>query len=157
LHDHREHLRRAARRLGEPLAQRLALDEFHRQEDLLAVRAHVVHGDDVGVRQASERLGLAQEASAADRVAAEARSQELERELAIELGVVGGVHHPHAARAEPREDHVAPDDLAGIQPGGAAVGLLRPVRIGRKPELGRHLGGASGLGRHHRGEGTRRR
>jgi hypothetical protein len=42
-------------------------------------------------------------------------ANELEGDLAVELRVVGRVDHAHAARAEPIENQVAPDERAEAQ------------------------------------------
>ena len=105
--------RRPRRRVSlEPGVEGEAVDELHRQVDLVLVRADVVDRDDVGVRELGHRLGLALEASAGVGVG---RQQELERDLAIELRVVRGVDHPHPALADEVEDDVAADDLAGLE------------------------------------------
>ena len=57
-----EDLAQGARPLGQPLGERPALDELHRDEDLAAERADVVHDDDVRVREPRHRLRLAQQA-----------------------------------------------------------------------------------------------
>ena len=41
--------------------------------------------------------------------------QELERDLAVELGIPGRVNHPHPTRADALEDHVATDLVAARQ------------------------------------------
>jgi hypothetical protein len=97
-------------RASQPLAEREALDELHGDEDLVAVGADVEEGDDVGVRELGHGLGLAQEAGAAEVLllaAGEARVQELDGDLAVELGVIGGIDHAHAAGAEAAEDDEA--------------------------------------------------
>ena len=48
--------------------------------------------------------------------AEQAEAQQLERDLAIELGIVGEVDHAHAALPHRRDEHVAPDAIAGAQP-----------------------------------------
>ncbi|WP_276602776.1 hypothetical protein [Nannocystis pusilla] len=42
-------------------------------------------------------------------------SEQLERDLAIEAGIEGGVDDAHAAGAEPLEDDVAPEQLAALE------------------------------------------
>ena len=80
------------------------------------IDADVVHGDDVGVRQARHRLRLAQHARREARlVAAEIAAQQLERDLAIELRIVRGVDHAHAARAEPIEHEIAAERGAALE------------------------------------------
>ena len=89
--------------LGEPRAQADALDELHDEGDVIAFGRHVVHGDDVRVRDAGERLGLALELLIARAAPA---TQQLDRDLAIELRVVGCVHDTHASRPDAVHDDV---------------------------------------------------
>jgi hypothetical protein len=105
------------RLLLQPLAQRLALDELHRDEHAVAgQRADVVHRDDVRMRQPRERLRFAQQPRflRAGR-AGRAGLQQLDRDLAIELGIVAVVDHAHAAFAEHVEHDVAADERAARQ------------------------------------------
>jgi hypothetical protein len=92
-------------------------------------------GDDVGVGQLRQRLGLAQQLGSPGAGSLPAPScQELEGDLAVELRVVGCVHHADAARADLAEDDVATDRRAagelvreGGRPGhrGTCGGLCR--------------------------------
>ncbi|MBK7827693.1 MAG: hypothetical protein IPJ59_21235 [Nannocystis sp.] len=105
--------------------------------------ADVVDGDDVGVGELGEGLGLAQEAELAGAV--RARTQQLERDLAVEVGVEGGVDDPHRAGAEAVEDDVAADHRAALElvagegegiagvgcPGGGVVQREGHARSGR--------------------------
>ena len=142
LHEHAQDLLPAARGLVEPAPHGAAGDEFHGDEDLTGVHADVVDGDDVGVGEAGEGLGLAQEEglAVAGAVAVDLAVHELDGDLAIELGVVGGVDDAHAAGAELVDDEVAADPrgrgLAGavrgerarrVGHGGRAEGRLGPV------------------------------
>ena len=81
------------------------------------VDADVEDADDVRVRQLGDRLRLAHQARLAPRLIALAlvRAQELERDLAIELRIVGGVDDAHRAGAEPLEHQVAAEDVALLQ------------------------------------------
>ena len=106
-----------------PLSQRDAVDVLHRDEDAPLPRADVVHGDDVGMRESSDRLRLAHE-SVARTLAANPRVQQLERDLAIELRIVRGIDHPHAADTELVEHDVAIDGGAALELGGVLFLLL---------------------------------
>ena len=63
----RANLRPGAGLAAQPRRQRLTFDELHRDEDAVVDRADVVDHDDVGVREARDRLGLLQHAPAAAR------------------------------------------------------------------------------------------
>ena len=106
-----------------PVAEGVPLDELHRDEHRFAEGADVEHHDDVRVRQARDGLRLAQQARAAVRVvAAAARPQELERDLAIQVRIVRGVDLAHAPPAQQAQHDVAAD-------GGA---LREPEFLGRR-------------------------
>ena len=107
-HEHVEH-RSPVVGLFHPLAQRLAVDVLHRDEDLAVVRADVVDDDDVGMRQPGHRLCFAKQASFTGRAIFVAM-QELECDSPVELRIVGAVDHAHAAAAELLEDHVPTDE-----------------------------------------------
>ena len=122
LQEHVEDLAPRPRPALEPRRQRVALDELHRDVDVAVVgRADVVDADDVGME--SWAIAWASRA-AASRASfafdAEARAQELERDLAIELRIVGGEHDAHAAGAERRQHEVAADPIADRQSASAA-------------------------------------
>ena len=125
--------------------QRSAVDELHRKVHAPVEDADVVNDDDVGVRQAGHRLRLSLQAHAdlvASLASRELSMQDLDRQRAIELRVVGAVHRAHTAPAEHPHDDVAVDHLAarelclGCGPGGASRGA-----IGRDCRAGRCVGG----------------
>jgi hypothetical protein len=120
-----------------PILQRRAVDELHRDEDAVPERPRVVNGDDVGMRELGDRLGLAEQPDPRDGVrGALVRPQELEGDLAIELRVVGGVDLAHAAAPDHVEDGVAAD---------AGSALQRSQLVGRRPDgSGDRLGPRSG-------------
>ena len=78
------------------------------------------------MRQPRQRLRLAQQALLA-LAAEEAEAQQLERDLAVELGIVGEVDHAHAALPDRRDEHVAPDAIARAQ--ARFTGRLRLGRV----------------------------
>jgi hypothetical protein len=80
---------------------------LHRHEHRAVELAHVVDGHHVGVGDAGDGLGLSHEAGPA--LAEQRRAQQLDGYATIELGIVGGIHHAHAARAQLVEHHVAAD------------------------------------------------
>jgi hypothetical protein len=144
LHEHVDDLGGRSRALGEPLPQRSALDELHRDEELVVDRgADVVDRDHVRVREPCDRLRLAQHASATAAVLkiAAGLPHQLECDLAIELGVVGGIHDAHTAGADHFEHEIATDRRAACE----VVGSLE--RCGRVPETIGDGVGELGLGR----------
>ena len=97
LREHGEDLALVALGDGAPVAQRAAIGELHREVDLLAERADLVDDDDVRVMDLGHRLRLAEQAGL--RVEAGARrlgGEQLDRDLAIEVRIVRGVHDAHA-------------------------------------------------------------
>ncbi|MFO0636622.1 MAG: hypothetical protein U0168_27640 [Nannocystaceae bacterium] len=112
---HRQHLRPRPRYQLDPLSQGRALDQLHREEHAAAIgRAGVVDRHDVGMGQPRERLGLAQQSRGIDRPCGVGiAADQLDRDAAVELAVVGRDHHAHGARAQRREHDVASDPLAG--------------------------------------------
>ena len=90
----------------------MAVDELHRDEDAALEGADVVDHDHVGVRDLGDRLRLAHQARA-PRVAGvgvvAAGAQQLDRDLAIQLGIVRGVDLAHGAPAHEPEDDEAID------------------------------------------------
>ena len=129
------HLAQDARRLGRregtaranPLAQRLALDVAHDEEDEAAGLADAMDGDDVRVREAGRHAGLADEPLARRRGTGEVGREDLDGDVAIELHVAREVDDPHAATAELALDRVLTGQ-GGLQVeelgGGMRHGLL---------------------------------
>ena len=81
----------------------LALDEVHDQERTGGVRARVHARDDVLVAQDGGRQGLTPKSIRQVAVGADLGSEQLERDIAAEAGVVGAIDRRHPA---------SPDDLA---------------------------------------------
>jgi hypothetical protein len=139
-----------ARLDGQPGPQGHAVDQLHRHEHAAVGEPDVVHGDDVDVGEPRHRLGLALQAEPALADVAAGRpgvAQELDGDPAIELGVVGGEHHAHAALAERAEHEVAADRVAaadlrrrGETRPDDGVGRQGLVRI-RRLALVTHLAG----------------
>ncbi len=127
----REHLAHRALTGRKPASEGAAAQEVHGQEDLSLEHAHVVHCDHVRVRQSRQRLRLTQK-TGARRLVLDPRLvalQQLERDLAIQFGVVGAVDDAHRTVADAFQDHVAADPGGPIQrrrlpPDGHIVVLL---------------------------------
>jgi hypothetical protein len=90
-----------------PPSQRHAVDERHRDERLGLVLTDVVDGDDVRMSEPSERLRFTLQS-----LRRSSAVQHLDREIALQLGIVCLVDHAHPAGTEPLADEVAPDLLA---------------------------------------------
>jgi hypothetical protein len=91
-------------------------DVLHRQEHAILPHGDVVHGDDVGVREAGDRSRLTQQAGAGLLGAtAPRRMQQLHGDATVELGVVAEVDLAHAADAEQVERDEAADRVAAPQ------------------------------------------
>ena len=131
LYIHVDDLPPRRRRDGAPLAERRALDVRHDQVDLIVVAAGLVDLDDVGVRELGERLGLAQEAGAADRSLALLGAEDLQGDGPIEFLVVGAEDEAHAALVEVTLDDEATDPRPGAAEEAALEELVRAhLRLG---------------------------
>ena len=93
----------------EPLAQRDALDELHRDEQRPVVLADVVDRHHVGVVELGERTRLLPQGVRLLALERGDGPQQLDRELAVELRVERGVDDPHAAGTDAAPDLVATD------------------------------------------------
>jgi len=104
LQEQRDDLLPTARGGGQPRLEGAALDELEREVDLPGVGPGLEHLQHVRVRDLGHRLGLAQQAAMTDRVRRgdpDALVQQLDRDLAIEVVVVGRIDHAHAGNTEP--------------------------------------------------------
>jgi hypothetical protein len=92
-----------------PLPERQPGDELHGDPHVITEHADVIDRDDVRVGQPREGLRLPQYqcAIAAVQFLGDRRLDQLQRDLAIELRIVGREHRPHRAGAELAEQHVA--------------------------------------------------
>ncbi len=97
----------------EHLAQRLAVDELHRDVDRGLVGADVVDRDDVRVVQGGGRARLLLETLAAIDVRGELRREDLDGHVAPEARIARAIDLSHPSRAEGREDLEGPEAGAG--------------------------------------------
>lgn len=113
LQEHHEDLPPGTSHRAHPLLQRLPLHELHRDVDRAFDLADVVDRDDVGMREASGDLRLASEASARgiEATAHAIGPQQLDRDVALQIGIERGVHDAHAAGPELASNLVTPDPL----------------------------------------------
>jgi len=102
-HEHVEQLPPATRAVGQPGPQIDALDQLHRNKDVVVECACVVDRHDVRVRQLGHCPGFAEQAALREATGlAEAvpDADELDRHIAIELAIVGTIHHARAPASE---------------------------------------------------------
>ena len=104
------------RLVGDDLLQRAPVEVLHRDVVRAVVLAAVVDGDDVLMLEPGRARRLAAEALDELLVLGEAAVEDLQRDLAPELEVLGAVDLGHPAGAEAVVDAVARvDDRAGLQ------------------------------------------
>jgi hypothetical protein len=82
--------------LAQPLAERVTIDELHRDEHAIVDHARLVDLHHVGVREPGEHLGLSQQAVLGASVLGGLGSQQLDRHASVELLVVGCMDLAHA-------------------------------------------------------------
>ena len=97
---------------GEPRIECLAGDALEHQEVHPVLGVEVVDGDDIGVVELGERQRLAAEALPRHLVGQRAGRQQLERDVALQALVMGGVDDAHAARADLLEHAIMAQRLA---------------------------------------------
>ena len=91
------------------------------------------------MRRAGERLGLTQEGDLGLAIArALVPVQDLDRELAVELGIVGGVDPAHAAAADLLQEQVAAETTAQRRGLVRGFGSLCAGRAGRRGHGRKH-------------------
>ncbi len=107
---------RVERRLfADQLLQRPAGEVLHRDVVRVVVRTPVVHADHIRVLETGGRLSLAAEPFDKAGVLGEAAVEQLQRDLAAELLILGKEHVGHSARPEPGKDLVSViDERPGI-------------------------------------------
>ena len=112
------------RAVEQPFAQRLAIDELHRDERPVRGLAHFVDGADVRMIQRGGIAGFAQQ-SRAGRFVVSCRFENLERHAPPQRRVVREIHEAHPAAAKPTLDLIAAERDAGLELGTHRVGVLR--------------------------------
>ena len=129
--------------LADPLAQRLALEQLHRDEVLPLVLVDRVDRADAGVVEGRGGAGLALEALERGGVPGHLGRQELERDVAAEGGVLGLVDDAHPTAAELRGDavvrHRATDHFYWLSPEGArteSYGARSGASMNGRPQAG---------------------
>ena len=120
----------------QPVAKRVSIDELHRDEHPFVERVGLVDDDDVGMGDARRRLSLAHQAAAIGlAVRLVVAADQLDRDLTVEVRIVGGVDLAHGAPADEAQDHEAPERRAvGERRRGSGRWLLvrqsHDIRVG---------------------------
>ena len=101
---------------GDALRQIVALDQFHYERRDAAAFFEAVNSRDVGMIQRGEDFRFALETREPIGISGERRRQNLDRNLAFQLGIGGPIHLPHPAFADLRGHFV--DAEAGARSEG---------------------------------------
>jgi hypothetical protein len=99
------------RRAVDDVLKRSAFHEFHDDEGAAVVLLDVVDGTDVGMIESGGRASFALEALERLRILGHIVGKKFERDEAAEAGVLGFVHHTHAAATQLFLDTVVGDGL----------------------------------------------
>jgi len=95
------------------VAQRLAVEQLRDCVTHTVVVAEVVNRQDVGMRNRRHRTCLALEACDAVGIGGEGFRQDLDRDLAAQVRIVGPIHFAHPAGANRADDFVGAEARAG--------------------------------------------
>ncbi len=111
--------------------------ELHREKQVPAVFAHVVHMGDVGMAEGGRGARLLEEPGFGVFVRHLVGGKNFQRQVAVETRVVGAIHPPHAAGAEEAQDSVVREGLVEkvvheVEPRGAGCRDSNP-RTGHRP------------------------
>ena len=112
------------RAMGYAVRECFALDEFEHERMPLAAVFEAIDGRDVRMVERGEHLRFPTKSSQPVRIADDSSGQNLQRDIAIELGVAGAIHLAHAAGADETNDFVGTESSAGgrCHPGGVSIG-----------------------------------
>ncbi len=114
------HLVERQRALLQAVGERFPLEQLHHQEVRVALVPDVEQRADVGMVERGDRLRLALETLAALVVLREAGGEDLDRDAAVEAGVLPPPHLAHPAGADRGGELVRPEPRAGLGGHGLA-------------------------------------
>ncbi len=137
---------------GSDLVEGLALYHLHGQEAHPAIFLDRVQGDDVGMVEGGDGLGLALEALEPLGVGGQLGFEHLDRHDALEVRIPGPEHLADAAGAERAEDLVVAEPRARIEPrrsGHAGTGRSGAAGSGAGRRCGRRRGGSQSAALRH--------
>ena len=109
-------------------------------KDLALVLANVVHRDHVWMRELGHGLGFALQACRRHVQVLALGTQQLERDLSVQLGIVGGVDHSHPALAQHVQNDVPSDrgPARGRRAGGRRTARVRGRAAPRRRVFGEY-------------------
>ena len=112
------------------MLQRLPIEKLHRNEGLTVVFADFMDGANIWMVQGGSSLRLTVETAESLGVWREPVWKELQGNEAVQLGVLGLVHHTHTATTQLFEDAVMgeglSDERVGVRHGAAILALATP-------------------------------
>ena len=117
---------------GQPIPERLSLEQLRHDVGSAVVPPSVVDGDDVGVVECAGGLGLVLEAPQPLDVLRDVGAHHLERDLARQALVAGAVDLAHAALAQQGEHLVRPDASARRETRRSAHRLVSRASLAQK-------------------------
>ena len=120
--DERGSLREGKGACAEGISETFAFDEFHGEEVVAVFPADFVNGNDVGMAEARDGLGLNFEAADFLLGSERASEDDFEGNDAVEAFLAGLVNDAHAALADDFEDFVAGEFRRGKRGGGCGEG-----------------------------------
>src|SRR6185437_15963544 len=94
------------------MLQRRTVEVLHGDEGVSILLANVVNGADVGMIERRSSFPFTSEAAQRLRVVGHIVRQELQRDKATEIEILGLVHHTHPSAAQFLEDAIMRDGLA---------------------------------------------
>jgi len=98
-----------------PRLERAAVDKFGDEVRPPIQIAYIVHGEDVGMIERGEHVGLALQAGEAIGIRHEEWRQDFDRHIASQLGVPSAVHITHPTGAHQFHDVVRADAIGRLQ------------------------------------------
>ena len=131
--DPRRLARRQRSRPAQDRGEVLAVDQLHHDERTAGILAVVVHADHVRMVELGDVLGLLAEAREEVRIAAVLRPEQLDGDVAIQLGVMRPEDGRHATLTEKLDQAVAPAEH-GSDVGQAVFLLPHPASRWTRPE-----------------------
>ena len=111
----REDLVERQRAMGQPLAQRLPLDQFHGDVRLVVGLADVVHRADVGMIELGGQARFTHEPRPGGLIGHRLGGQYFQRDLPLEPRIARAVDLPHPARPQGGHDLIRPEMRPGCE------------------------------------------